>query len=81
MAEIKKQRIEMNFDGKFFKKEHVLLAAQDYSNSFWMFVDGSDENILAVLIPKEDEKIDKKLIKDEFYNYVLANVKNFQVEG
>ena len=77
----KGQRIEINFDGKFFRKEHVMLAAQEYTTSFWVFVDGSDESILSVLIPKGNEKIDVKNIKDEFYNYVLSIVKNLQVAG
>jgi len=37
-------------------------------------VDGSEESIAAILIPKE--KMDKDVLRDEFYNYVLATVKN-----
>ena len=71
----KNQRIEMNFDGKFFRKEHVMLAAQEYTESFWVFVDGSDEKILSVLIPKKNEKIDVKNIKDELFGEKIEIVR------
>ena len=67
-------KIIINFDTKFFKKEHVILAAQAYTDSCWVLVDGSEENVTVILIPKE--KMDKDILRDEFYNYVLATVKN-----
>jgi len=69
-------KVTINFDSKLFKKEHVLLAAQAYTDSCWILIDGSEDSTVAILKPKE--KIDKKLLKDEFYNYVLATVKNSQ---
>jgi hypothetical protein len=71
-------RVIIEFDTKFFKKEHVLLAAQDYTHLCWMLVEGSDEKIVAIIIPKDD-KIDKEKLKDEFYNYVLSTIKNEMV--
>ncbi|MFH8080541.1 MAG: HxsD-like protein [Candidatus Aenigmatarchaeota archaeon] len=69
-----KDRIVLEFDTKFFKKEHVILAANDYIHLCWILVDGSDEKIYAVLIPKEEMDVEK--LKDEFYNYVLSMVKD-----
>jgi uncharacterized protein YrzB (UPF0473 family) len=68
-------RVMMEFDSKFFKKEYVLLAAQDYTHLCWTLVDGSDEKIVVIMIPKDD-KIDTEKLKDEFYNYVLSTIKN-----
>ena len=67
-------KVMVNFDTKLFKKEHVMLAAQAYTDSCWVLVDGSEESITAILIPKE--KIESQKLKDEFYNYVLATIKN-----
>ncbi|OGI15186.1 hypothetical protein A3K63_03600 [Candidatus Micrarchaeota archaeon RBG_16_49_10] len=75
----KGKRIEIFFDGKFFRKEHVLIAAQEYTTSFWVLVDGSPEKIMAVLIPKESDS-DLKLVEDEFYNYVFSVTKNLQLK-
>ena len=75
MQEKEMNRVIMEFDTKFFKKEHVLLAAQDYTHLCWILVDGSDEKIVVIMIPK-DEKIDTEKLKDEFYNYVLSTIKN-----
>ncbi|MEM5793013.1 MAG: hypothetical protein QXY45_01465 [Candidatus Aenigmatarchaeota archaeon] len=74
--EKKPEKVLVNFDTKFFKKEHVILAAQAYTEPCWVLVDGSDESITAILLPKEGGISPEKL-KDEFYNYVLATVKNF----
>jgi len=70
-------KVLVNFDTKFFRKEHIILAAQAYTDSCWILVDGSEESVAAILIPKEKE-IGKERLKDEFYNYVLATVKNSQ---
>jgi hypothetical protein len=77
---MKGKRIQVEFDSNFFRKEHVLLAAQEYTSSFWVLVDGSPDRTFAVLIPKEGD-IDPKLVEDEFYNYVLSVTKNFQFAG
>jgi hypothetical protein len=69
------KKVIINFDTKLFRKEHILLAAQDYTESCWVLIDGSDESVSAILIPKEGD-IGKEELKDEFYNYVLATVKN-----
>ncbi len=75
MTEMSKNKVIVNFDTKLFQKEHILLAAQAYTESFWVLVDGSDESTSAILLPKKG-KIDGEKLKDEFYNYVLATVKN-----
>ena len=74
---ISENKILINFDIKLFKKEHILLAAQVYTEPCWVLIDGSNESISAILIPKE-KGIDSETLKDEFYNYVLATVKNTQ---
>jgi hypothetical protein len=69
------ERTTVNFDTNFFQKEHVILAAQAYTDSCWILVDGSEKSVSAILIPKE-KGIEKEKLKDEFYNYVLATIKN-----
>ncbi|MBD3155370.1 MAG: hypothetical protein GF368_01815 [Candidatus Aenigmarchaeota archaeon] len=69
-------KVVINFDTKLFKKEHIILAAQDYTEPCWVLVDGSEDSVSAILIPKDGE-IEKEELKDEFYNYVLATVKNY----
>lgn len=72
----KENRVVINFDTRFFTKEGIILAADDFRESFWVLVDGSEESIMVVLIPKEGEP--PSIIEDEFYNYALATMKNFQ---
>lgn len=77
IKELEEKKVVMNFDSKLFRKEAIIEAASDYTESFWMLVEGSDDSIFVVLIPKEGS-VEKKKIEDEFYNYVLASTKNIQ---
>ena len=72
---VSENKVLVNFDRKLFRKEHVMLAAQAYTDACWVLIDGSEESVSAILIPKE-KGISKETLKDEFYNYVLATTKN-----
>lgn len=74
---IKKEEKEVliNFDTKFYPFDCILRAAQDFSDSCWVSVDGSPESLQVMLRPKSDE-IDLDTLGYEFYNYVLGIIKN-----
>lgn len=72
----KDNRVVINFDTKFFSKEAILQTAHEYTESFWVLVDGSEDSTIVILIPKEGEAPD--ILEDEFYNYALATMKNTQ---
>lgn len=74
---IKKEekQVLINFDTKLYPSDCIFKAAQDFSDSCWISVDGTPENLQVMLRPKsEDDELDT--LGDEFYNYVLSIIKN-----
>lgn len=69
------KQVLVNFDTKLYPSDCVFKAAQDFSDSCWTSVDGTQENLQVMLRPKSDE-IDLDTLGYEFYNYVLGIIKN-----
>lgn len=69
------KEVLVNFDTKLYPSDCIFKAAQDFSDSCWTSVDGSQENLQVMLRPKSDE-INLDTLGDEFYNYVLSIIKN-----
>jgi len=74
---MEKKKTVMNFDTKFFKREAIIETAREYTDLFWILVDGSDESIFVSLTPKEGDA--PEFLEDEFRNYALAMMKNLQL--
>jgi hypothetical protein len=71
-------KVILNFDTRFYPLKKIILAAQCFTDSCWVFVDGdAKDTIMATLKPKSKD-IDISTIGYEFYNYVLGLMK---VEG
>jgi hypothetical protein len=65
----------INFDTRFYPSKHIIKSIQDFSDLCWVSVDGSEKNLQVKLKPKTDD-VDLDTLGYEFYNYVLAVIKN-----
>jgi len=72
----KENEIRFILNTKFYLLEAILLAASDFTCDFWVLVDGNPSSqILVCIKPKNNEKIDEKILILEFINHVIAGIK------
>lgn len=74
---VKKEENEvvLNFDTKLYPHECIVRAGQYFTESCWVSLDGSPEELQIKLKPKSGE-LDLNVIGYEFYNHVLGIMKN-----
>jgi len=69
------KEVLVNFNTIFYPINYVIKSIQDFSDSCWISIDSSGESLTVTLKPKLDD-INLDTIGYDFYNYVLAVVKN-----
>ena len=65
------------FDTRFYPAKYILKASEDFTDNFWVFVDGNPKDKMIVKIkPKNDnDKCNLKKIGYEFCNYIIGIIK------
>lgn len=72
----KNEQVRIIIDTKFYGANAVVMAAKEYTESCWIYLDGDlDDKILVTIKPKSKD-IDLKTIGYEFYNYVLSLIQD-----
>lgn len=67
--------VRILFDTKVYPFHAILLAASDFTQDFWVFIDGDVRSeVLVCIKPKEEITKPKELVY-EFVNHVIASVK------
>lgn len=70
------KQVRLIVDTKFYGANAVVMAAKEYTESCWVYVDGAlDDKILVTIKPKSKD-IDYKIVGYEFYNYVLGLIQD-----
>jgi len=66
----------VHFNTRFYSLESIMKAAQSYSESCWVLVDGDRESIIQVCLTPKSQNLPLDNIGYEFYNFVLGVIKN-----
>lgn len=72
MVDKDKRLVKLSFNNKFYNQTFIDRAIQDFSK----VCDIKKEEGLICIQPKEEAGVDLETIGYEFYNYVLALIKN-----
>ncbi|MCD6215909.1 MAG: hypothetical protein J7J92_02435 [Candidatus Aenigmarchaeota archaeon] len=67
----------VRFETCLYEPRHIIIAAQAFTNDYWVYLDGDPSGIIQVVLkPKKVSVIDLKKIGYEFCNYVLLTSRN-----
>ena len=73
----------ISIDTRFYGYLAAVVAASEFTEHFWIQMDGDPDKVLTVrLVPKNDE-LDLKAGAREFFNYMLALIQESRslIEG
>ena len=68
---------KISLDTNFYNYEAILQASKDFSENFWVYMDGDVcDKILVSIKSKSGVEADLDTLGYEFYNYVLGLMQN-----
>ena len=78
MISEKDGEVTIVFDTRFYPAKYVLKASEDFTDNFWVFVDGNIKDKMIVKIKPKNNKNNNKNTEEmgfSFCNYVLSIIK------
>lgn len=72
----KNKQARLIVNTKFYGANAVVMAAKEYSEACWVYVDGDLDDKIIVTIKPKTKDIDYKNVGYEFYNYVLSLIQD-----
>lgn len=72
----KKGTVRLLVDTKFYGASAIIIAAKEYLDSCWMYVDGDPEDKMLVTIKPKSKDIDLNTVGYEFYNFMLGLIQD-----
>ena len=73
---IEKNEVTIFFDTRLYPPFAILKASENFTENFWLVVDGNNQDKMFVKIRSKDKKNeDMKLVSLEFYNFVISMIR------
>ena len=68
--------VKLYLNSEYYDFNLIMEASKDFSDNFWVRVDGDIDNKIIIGLKSKSEKIDLKELGYEFSNYVLGLMQN-----
>lgn len=75
-VDLTKQEVMLFLNTKVYKTSCILEAADMFSDACWVNTDGDPQETMKVVLKPRSDDISLKTLGYEFYNYVLALMRN-----
>ena len=72
----KNRAVKLVIDTKFYGPSAIIMAAKEYLDSCWMYVDGDPKDKMIVTIKPKSKEIELKTVGYEFYNFMLGLIQD-----
>lgn len=73
------KEVKLNFNMGFYRFDAIISAAKEFTDNFWITIDGNKKDVIKVILkPKEEfiNDVDLNQLGCEFYNFTLASMQN-----
>lgn len=71
-----KNEVKIDINTEFYELDKIIEAAQEFTDSCWVYVDRQNDSRVNVIIKPKSKEIDINTVGYEFYNFVLGLMKN-----
>lgn len=68
--------VRLTVDTKFYGASAIIIAAKEYLDSCWMYVDGDPKGKMLVTLKPKNKDIDLNTLGYEFYNFMLGLIQD-----